>query len=65
MTHRTDPNIPASRLESQETASQAQNFDELFRRICSPESRKAAEALFAASSEDLRRSYQPGKTEAQ
>ena len=35
--------------------------EEHFRRITSPESRRAADALFRATDEDLRRSYKPEK----
>lgn len=38
-------------------------FDQLFARISSPQSRQAALSLFGATSEDLASTFQPGRTE--
>lgn len=38
-------------------------FDQLFARISSPASRKAALSLFSATGEDLASTFQPGRTE--
>lgn len=50
--------------EEQKAFSQASDeYSALYQRITSQTSRRAADALFSAGSEDLRQSYQPGRTE--
>jgi PHD/YefM family antitoxin component YafN of YafNO toxin-antitoxin module len=53
------------RVKEKEIAHEADEFEALYRRIASPESRASADALFSASTEDLNKAYQPGKTETQ
>lgn len=54
-----------SRVQEQDIAAAADDYEALFRRITSARSRKAADDLFVATSEDLRRTYRPGETERQ
>jgi PHD/YefM family antitoxin component YafN of YafNO toxin-antitoxin module len=51
------------RLKETEISEEAGQYETLYSRIVSPKSRQAADALFSATSENLRKSYQPGKTE--
>jgi hypothetical protein len=52
-------------IQSERTISDAiDDFDALYDRIASPESLKAADALFSANAADLREAYRPGETEA-
>ena len=51
------------RVTENEVANEANEYEASYRRITSPESLRAADALFAATDEDLRRTYRPGKTE--
>lgn len=44
-------------------ADATQDFDRLYQQIIAPQSRKAIDALFAASPEELRGTYRPGQTE--
>lgn len=51
-------------VKEKEIAEEADEYEALFRRITSPQSRKAADGLFAATPDSLRKTYQPGETEA-
>jgi hypothetical protein len=51
-------------VKEKEIAEKTDEYEALFRRITSPQSRKAADGLFAATSDSLRKTYQPGETEA-
>jgi PHD/YefM family antitoxin component YafN of YafNO toxin-antitoxin module len=46
-------------------ADATRDFDRLYQQIIAPQSRKATDALFAASPEELRSTYRPGQTEKQ
>lgn len=46
-----------------EVRDSAAHFDELYARITAPGSKAGADALFNASADDLRGTYQPGATE--
>ncbi|MBK6510967.1 MAG: hypothetical protein IPG06_17015 [Haliea sp.] len=52
------------RVKETEIAEEADEYEALYRRITSPESRRAADDLFSASADSLRSTFQPGKTEA-
>lgn len=52
-------------VKVKEIAEETDEYEALYRRITSPQSRKAADELFAATSDSLRKTYQPGGTEAQ
>lgn len=52
------------RVKETEIAEEADEYEALYRRIASPESRRAADDLFSASADSLRSTFQPGKTEA-
>jgi hypothetical protein len=45
-------------------AEAAGDYEALYRHITSPQSRKAADALFSANSDDLKETFRPGKTES-
>lgn len=51
-------------MKEQEIARASDKYEALYQRISSAASRRAADALFAATGEELRQSYQPGKTES-
>ncbi|HAN27265.1 MAG TPA: hypothetical protein DD808_12640 [Halieaceae bacterium] len=51
------------RVREKEIAGASDKYEALYQRITSPDSRRAADALFAATGEELRQSYTPGKTE--
>lgn len=51
-------------VKVKEIAEETDEYEALYRRITSPQSRKAADGLFAATSDRLRKTYQPGGTEA-
>ncbi len=53
------------KVKETEIHEQADEYERLYRTITSAESSKAADALFAATSDDLRTSYTPGRTEKQ
>lgn len=52
------------RVKETEIAEEADEYEALYRRITSPESRQAADGLFSATSDSLRSTFQPGKTKA-
>jgi hypothetical protein len=52
------------RVKEKEIANEADEYEALYQRITSPESRDAADTLFSATTDSLRNSYQPGKTES-
>ena len=52
------------RVKETKIAEEANEYEALYRRITSPESRRAADDLFSASADSLRSTFQPGKTEA-
>lgn len=52
------------RVKEKEIVRASDQYEALYRRLTSPESRRAADALFSATGEELRHSYQPGKTES-
>ncbi len=52
------------RVKETEIAEETDEYEALYRRIASPESRRAADDLFSASADSLRSTFQPGKTEA-
>ena len=51
------------RVKEKEIAGAADKYEALYQRIASPNSRRAADALFSVTGEELRESYKPGKTE--
>lgn len=51
-------------LKVKEIAEETDEYEALYRRITSPQSREAADGLFVATSDSLRKTYQPGGTEA-
>lgn len=51
------------RVKEKEIAGAANKYEALYQRITSPNSRRAADALFSVTGEELRESYKPGKTE--
>lgn len=51
------------RVKEVEISQEADEYEELYQSIVSPQSRQAADALFSASPDELRQSYKPGKTE--
>lgn len=51
-------------MKEQEIARASDKYETLYQRISSPASRRAADALFSATGEELRQSYRPGKTES-
>jgi hypothetical protein len=52
-------------IESERTVSNAlEDFNNLYSRITSPASASAADSLFSASAEDLKKSFRPGETES-
>lgn len=52
-------------VKKKEIAEEADEYETLYRSVTSPQSRQAADELFSATSDSLRRTYGPGKTEAQ
>jgi hypothetical protein len=50
-------------VKEKEIARATDKYEALYERITAPESRRAADALFAVTSEELRQTYTPGKTE--
>lgn len=52
------------RIQEDNSASATDEYEELYQRITSSQSRKAANALFGASEEDLSATFKPGRTEA-
>jgi PHD/YefM family antitoxin component YafN of YafNO toxin-antitoxin module len=52
------------RVKEREIIAEADEYEELYRRITSCQSRQAADALFSATPDSLRKTYQPGRTEA-
>jgi hypothetical protein len=52
-------------VKVKEIADGTDDYEALYRRITSPQSRNAADGLFAATSDGLRKTYQPGETEVQ
>ncbi len=53
------------RVKEKEIIEEADEYEALYRRITSCQSRQAADALFSATPDSLRKTYQPGRTEAQ
>ena len=51
------------RFEDSEIAEGINEFEASYKRITSPASRRAVDALFEATEEDLRKAYKPGGTE--
>jgi hypothetical protein len=51
------------RVKETEIARETDNYEALYQRITSSASRQAADGLFAADAEALRRNYRPGTTE--
>ena len=51
-------------VKLKEIAQETDEYEALYRRITSPQSRKAADGLFAGTSDSLGKTYQPGGTEA-
>ncbi|PLW82010.1 hypothetical protein CWI75_13065 [Kineobactrum sediminis] len=51
------------RVKEKEIAGAAGKYEALYQRITSSTSRRAADALFSVTGEELRESYKPGKTE--
>ena len=49
-------------VEKAKNSHVGDDLDSLYRRITSPASRKAADLLFRATTDDLRVTYQAGKT---
>lgn len=52
------------RVKEKEIAREADDYEALYKRITSPQSRRAADALFSAGTGDLRAGYRPGDTES-
>lgn len=52
------------RVQDVATETESGEYEELYQRITSAKSRNAADILFSASSEDLRKSFKPGRTES-
>jgi hypothetical protein len=50
-------------VKVKEIEEETDEFEALYRRITSPQSRKAADGLFVATSDSLRKTYKPGGTE--
>lgn len=50
-------------IQEKQLMDAASEYDRLYARLTSAESRTAADNLFAASADDLRRTYKPGRTE--
>lgn len=55
---------PVAELEEQAGMEINDEYEALYQSITSLDSRDAADALFSAEGEDLRRSYRPGRTES-
>lgn len=55
--------VLVERVKEKEIAGAANKYEALYQRITSPNSRRAADALFSVTGEELRESYKPGKTE--
>ena len=51
------------RVKEKEIARATDKYEALYQRITAPESRRAADALFSATGEELRQTYTPGNTE--
>ncbi len=51
-------------VKEKEIAEETDEYEALYRRITSPQSRKAADELFTATADSLRKTYQPGGTES-
>ena len=60
--NKTDKDLPDN-VERGKGSYVNNDLDSLYRRITSPASRKAANLLFSASTDDVRESYQAGTTE--
>lgn len=52
------------RVKEKDIERAADEYETLYERIASPRSRRAADALFSAGTEDLRAGYRPGDTES-
>ena len=52
-----------NQVKEKEIARATDKYEALYERITAPESRRAADALFAVTDEELRQTYTPGKTE--
>jgi len=52
-------------VKEKEIMEEADEYEALYQRITSAQSRDATDALFSATSESLRETYQPGRTESQ
>jgi|TARA_R110000868_G_scaffold130701_6_gene340523 hypothetical protein len=50
-------------VKEKEIARATDKYEALYERITAPASRRAADALFAVTGEELRQTYAPGKTE--
>lgn len=50
-------------IKSRDISKESDEFEALYSRIASPVSIKASDSLFSATADDLRESYEPGKTE--
>ena len=50
-------------VKEKEIARAADKYEALYQRITAPASRRAADALFSVTGEELRQTYTPGKTE--
>ncbi|KKK48906.1 hypothetical protein LCGC14_3140420 [marine sediment metagenome] len=55
-------NTPDDKVSNENTLEK--HLEELYRKIASPESRKAADSLFTISDDDLGRYFKPGETES-
>lgn len=59
-----DPSLEAQgNPQEKQLMDAASEYDQLYAQLTSAESRKAADNLFAASTDDLRRTYKPERTE--
>ncbi len=54
----------ADQMKEQDIARASDKYEALYQSISSPASRRAADALFSATGEELRQSHRPGKTES-
>jgi hypothetical protein len=52
------------RVKDIDIAEETSEYEDLYQRISSSQSRKAADSLFGASGVDLRKTFKPGKTES-
>jgi len=52
------------RIQDVDTATDSDEYEELYQRISSGTSRAAADSLFSGSGKDLRTTFKPGRTES-